>query len=126
MRHFTLRLLALLCWAFVSCGPNPLPDDKLAYVGQWKAPSGFTMDIKADGTADIDQFVSPSDPEYGRLCIKVAPTKIRGLNVDFQEGKVLEVSVTAKYGKTYTITRPPYKEGNEMKIVLNGITLTRQ
>jgi hypothetical protein len=126
MRHLASLLCAPFCWLLVSCGPEPLPDDKLIYVGQWRAQSGFMIDIKADGTADISQLVSPSDPEYGRLCIKVGPPVIRGMNLDFPGEKVLEVSVSTKYGKTYTIDRPPSREGNEMTMVLNGITLTKQ
>jgi hypothetical protein len=126
IRHPLPILLPSLCWLFISCGTNPLPDDKLVYVGQWKAQSGFMLEIRADGTADISQLVSPSNPEYGRLCIKVGPPEIRGLNVDFQGEKVLEVALSMKYGKTYTIDRPPYREGNGMQMVLNGITLTKR
>jgi hypothetical protein len=126
MRHSLPLLLVSLCWVFISCGPTPLPDDKLAYVGQWKGQSGFLLDIKADGTADIEQRVSPSDPEYGRLCVKVGPPVIRGMRVAFLSETVVEVSVAMKYARTYTIDRPPFREGTETKVVLNGITLTKQ
>jgi len=126
MRTSFIVFFAIVCCLSISCGPKPLPHDKLIFVGQWKAHSGFTIEIKLDGTADLTQYLDHTDPDYERLCIKVGPPIIRGIPLSFKGDDILEVSKTMLYGKTYKIEQPPHQDGDHIKMILNGVTLIKQ
>jgi len=126
MRRPFIVFLATVCCLSISCGPKPLPNDKLVFVGQWEAHSGFTIDIKANGTAELTQYLDHTDPDYERLCIKVGPPIIKDIPLTFKGDDVLEVSKTMLYARTYKIEQPPYQDGDHIKMVLNGVTLIKQ
>ena len=126
MRSSFIVFLGALCCMFTSCGPKPLPSDKIAFVGQWKASSGFTLTINANGTATLFQSIDHANPDYERLCITVGPKTIEDIPVSFVGDDILEVSKPFLYAKTYKIDRPPYRDGDSVKMVLNGVTLIKQ
>jgi len=99
-----LLLIAILSMPFlwISCeaieGATPIPRDKERYVGMWESKSGFTIEIKASGLADIMHDLSQGDPDYEQLWIKVGP-KVRG---ELARGREANGICEGLYGRTAT------------------------
>ena len=116
--------------ASLSCGSGgregPIPADKLAFVGTWRAHSGFTVDVHADGFANVVQSQRPELPDSEDLSIRVAPPVISHIRVAFRgEGTFVLIS-PRNYAREYHITRSPYLQGGTWLMALDGVTLTRQ
>ncbi len=126
MRTSLSLFLLFVCTLLISCGPKPIPNDKLAFVGQWETSSGFTLEISANGTATLIQYVDQLNPDYERLCIKVGPKTIEGLSVTFTGSERIDVVKPGLYGRTYQIDKAPYQDGDSLKMVLNGVTLIKR
>ena len=75
MRRPFIVFLATVCCLSISCGPKPLPNDKLVFVGQWEAHSGFTIDIKANG--------APYTEEARQEFQKALPARLPGSGVRY-------------------------------------------
>jgi hypothetical protein len=92
-----------------SCG-QPVPDDKAAYVGEWRAPNMSLMltkegrvsykRVKGNGTTTVD----------GPL------RRFEGTN--FVVGIPL-------LSTTFEVSRAPYQEAGTWKMVVDGVELTR-
>ena len=117
----------IVSWAVgYFAGPTPLPQERQAFVGVWKSESGFQLEIKAEGTANIKQIANRDNPDYEALNIWVAPKNIEGMRVKFTGGNNLEVAIPSLYGKVYHIDRAPFIEDGRTKIVLNGVTFVKE
>ena len=116
----------IFAWLLSSCGPTPIPENKTNFVGQWKSQSGFLIEIKADGTADIQQKISQTEPDFEYLCIKVGPPIIKDLSVKFIDDSTLEVLKPTLYAKAYKISKAPFRDQDNFKMILNNVELTRQ
>ena len=106
--------------------PEPIPPDKQTFVGAWVTASGFRLDIRADGTADITQIADTSAPDYARLNLKVAPRAIDGIFVRFREGDLLEVVKPTLYAREYHIDSYPSEDSHPLKMVLNGVAFEKR
>jgi len=106
------RLLILFfagLFLFTGCG-IPLPDDKRDYAGLWQAPS-MSLLIEPDGSV-----------RYKRIK-KGATTEISGPIQEFRGDDFVVGFALIK--TTFEVSRPPYLEGNEWKMVVDGVVLTR-
>jgi hypothetical protein len=101
-------LLALLC-ALGACGV-PVPREKSAYVGEWQAPTMYLL-ITADGSV-----------RYARLR-GGARTNVEGPLKGF-DGDNFEVGV-GPLSTTFVVSTPPYLDGGDWKMVVDGVELTR-
>ncbi len=126
MRSIFIIILGFLCCLLTACGPESIPGDKANFIGEWNVGSDFSLSIRANGTARLYQYIDTANPDYDKLCIKVGPRIIEDLQVKFLEGNGLEIANPTLYGKTYTIDRPPYRDGDRIKMVLNGVVLMKQ
>lgn len=126
MRLTSVIFLGILCCLLIACGPKPIPSNKAGFVGEWTIGSAFRLNINANGTARLFQLIDPASPDYDKLCIKVGPRIIEGMQVKFLVGDVLELAKPTLYGRTYKIDRPPYQDGDSVKMVLNGVVLVKQ
>lgn len=123
-----LSLLALgaLC---LSCGggrsETPIPGNRRAFIGSWRAPSGFTLTINAGGFASVVQTQRPDLPDSENLSIKVAPPVIGHIRVYFPNDRMLQLISPHLYAREYRVTRAPYREGGTWHVVLDGVTLDR-
>jgi hypothetical protein len=106
-------------------GPTPIPQEKQAFVGVWRSESGFQLEIKAEGTANIKQIENRESSDCEALNIGVAPENIEGMRVKFTGKSNLEVIIPSLYGKVYHIDRAPFVEDGRTKMVLNGVTLVK-
>ena len=105
--------------------PTPIPQDRQAFVGVWRSQSGFQLEIKAEGMANIRQIANHDDPDCKTLNIGVAPENIEGMRVKFTGKDSLEVVIPGNYGKVYHIDRTPFVEDGRTKMVLNGVTFVK-
>ncbi len=121
----SLLLLVIMSGAFV-CGPKPIPPDKTAFVGEWSTRSGFTLWLNANGKARLFQPLERASPDFDSIGIKVAPPVTEELRVQFVAPNRLDIWKTMLYGKRYRVDRPPYQDGDSVRMVLNGVTFTRR
>jgi hypothetical protein len=130
MKSLLIVTFLLMPFLWMSCeafrGATPIPHDKEAFIGKWESKSGFTIDIKASGVADISHNLSQADADYERLCIKVGPHVIKEIFVKFERENTLVVSKPMVYSKVYKVEQQPYEEDNQWKMVLNGVTFVKQ
>ena len=126
MSKYSLLLLSFLI-SFTSCqNAKSIPKDKESYIGLWISHSGFQIDIKSAGTASITQIADTLNPDFSRLNIKVAPTFIKEMIVEFKGDSILLVKKPLYFAKEYLINKSPYQEGDTLKLVLNGVILIKQ
>jgi hypothetical protein len=124
-----LLILFLALLLFMSCEvldkATPIPPEKASFIGLWTSSSGFRIDIKSTGTADITQIADIANPDYEKLNIKVAPPIIQDIRVKFREDNTLEVAKPTLYAKEYHIDSYPYRDSLNSKMVLNGVTFVK-
>lgn len=94
-------------------------------MGVWRSESGFQLEIKAEGTANIRQIADHNKPDCKALNIGVAPQSIDGMRVKFLGGDSLEVVIPSLYGKVYHIDRTVFVEDGRTRMVLNGVTFVK-
>jgi hypothetical protein len=101
--------------------PTPIPQENQAFVGVWRSESGFQLEIKAEGTANIKQIANRNEPDCEAMNIGVAPENIEGMRVKFTGKGNLTVVIPSLYGKVYQIDRVPFVENGRTRMVLNGV-----
>jgi hypothetical protein len=92
-----------------ACG-MAVPDDKAAYVGDWRGPN-MTLVLTKDGTVS-----------YKRL----KGTTTTSINAPLRrfEGDNFVVGIPF-FSSTFEVSKPPYQEGGSWKMVVDGVELTR-
>jgi len=104
-------LVALLLLA--ACG-KPLPPDKVAYVGDWRA-SNMRLRITADGTVEYKR-------EEKRAGVQTS-SEINGPLRRF-EGDSFVVGIPG-ISTTFAVSRAPYQQDGRWKMVVDGVELWR-
>jgi hypothetical protein len=104
---------------------TPIPPDKASFVGLWTSSSGFKIDIKSAGTADITQIEDEANPDYQKLNLLVAPILIKDLRVYFKTDNTLEVIKPTQYAKKYHIDSYPSSDSLHSTMILNGVRFER-
>jgi hypothetical protein len=92
-----------------ACG-QAVPDDKSAYVGQWRAPN-MTLLLAKDGTVSYK---------------RVKGTATTTINAPLRrfEGDNFVVGIPF-FSTTFEVSKPPYQEAGTWKMVVDGVELTR-
>ena len=126
--HPQLLVLLVLGAASVSCGGReaPIPGEKRAFIGTWRASSGFTLAIDSSGFASVVQTLRPELPDSANLSIKVAPPVIARIQVHFPSDSTLELITPRLFARNYRITRAPYLADGRWHLVLDGVDLERE
>jgi hypothetical protein len=104
-----LFAVILACLFLCACA-NPLPPDRLQYAGDWQSPE-MRLLILADGTVS-----------YKRLK-QGATVSVNGPLQRF-EGDNFVVGIWS-LTTTFVVSRPPYEENGQWKMVVDGVELTR-
>ena len=99
-------VLALLLFG---CG-EPVPPEKAAYVGEWKAPGMYLL-LLQDGSV-----------QYKRIKAGVT-TSVSGPLQGF-EGDNFAVGI-GLMKTTFVVSKPPYQDGAVWKMVVDGVELTK-
>jgi hypothetical protein len=114
---------------FESCTnpkPIPIPKDREAFIGKWVSTSGFQIEIKSSGTANIKQILNSQSPDYDKLNIKVAPLVLEEMLVTFERDSILTISKPRLYAKEFLIKNLPFTDEDSIRIILNGVVLTKK
>jgi hypothetical protein len=101
-----------LLWALLTlsgCG-QPVPDDKAAYVGDWRGQD-MTLALTKDGTV-----------RYHR--VKGNTTTSINAPLRSFDGDSFVVGIPF-FSTTFEVTRPPHQEAGRWKMVVDGVELTR-
>jgi hypothetical protein len=101
--------LALLAAMLCGCG-QPVPPDKVAYVGEWQAKTMYLL-ITGDGSI-----------RYRRLR-GGATTSVEGPLKGF-DGDHFEVGI-GPFSTMFVVSKPPYQDGATWKMVVDDVELTR-
>ena len=111
MHHPLARFLwiAAAALALAGCG-NPVPPDKLAYVGEWKAKDMWLV-ITRDGSVRYERR-----RDNARTSIN-APLQAF-------EGDSFVVGIGPMKTK-FVVSKPPYRDGAVWKMVVDGVELVR-
>jgi len=104
---FVIPLLALA--ALAGCSKS-VPQEKLAYVGEWQEPNMYLL-ITAEGSVTYKRIKDGSTTSID------APLK--GF-----EGNNFEVGV-GPMATTFVVSKPPYRVGNEWRMVVDGQELIK-
>ena len=108
IRDTTFSILAVML-LLVAC-TNPLPPEKSAYVGQWKAP-GMSLLILQDGSVSYNRIKSGVT-----TTINAPLKKFEGDN--FVVGFGL-------WTTTFVVSKPPREEAGRWKMTVDGVELSR-
>jgi hypothetical protein len=102
--------IVVFLFCLYGCG-KPVPADKADYVGEWSA-SNMLLSIAPNGHV-----------EYKRQWGASTSTSASG---PIQEFKGDDFSVGVLFlSTTFVVSRPPYREGDTWKMVVDGVELTR-
>src|SRR5687767_13999210 len=107
MRKYLYAIV--LAAVLFGCG-KPVPPEKAAYVGEWKAP-GMHLLLLQDGSV-----------EYKRIKSGMS-TSVNGPLQGF-EGDNFVVGV-GLMKTTFVVSKPPYQDGGTWKMVVDGVELTK-
>ena len=108
-KQISLAILVAAALILSACG-QPVPDDKAAYVGEWRGQT-MTLLLMKDGTV-----------HYARVKGSVT-TSIDGPLRRF-EGDNFVVGIPF-ISTTFEVSKPPYQEAGTWKMVVDGVELTR-
>lgn len=102
-------IISLLPLFLYGCGIQ-VPEEKAQYVGEWRAPQMYLL-ITQDGSV-----------EYKRIK-GGARTSVSGPLRAF-EGDNFVVGIPV-FSTTFIVSKVPYEENGQWKMVVDGVTLTR-
>jgi hypothetical protein len=111
MRILSSLLLAAGLIASSCAWADPVPADKLAYVGNWQG-KGMQLSLSKEGKV-----------KYKRN----EPGKNLDLSLDLLgfNGNNFDVGVPF-LRSTFVVSKPPHREGGEWKMTVDGVELTRE
>jgi len=110
MTKFAPSIILLVAALTLSACGQPVPPEKAAYVGEWRAPAMGLL-ITQDGSV-----------AYKRLKAGVK-TSAKGPIQRF-EGDDFVVGVPL-FSTTFEVSKPPYQEAGKWKMVVDGVELTK-
>ncbi len=103
---FVILILIL----FSGCSSNPIPPDKIHYVGEWQSKE-MSLLILQDGSLAYQRLKGGGS------------TEITGPIKEFQGDNF--IVGFAFFTTTFEVSKPPYEVDGVWKIVVDGITLTK-
>lgn len=110
LRAWAIAVLVLINLLLAGCG-MPVPADKAQYVGQWHAESMYLF-ISADGRVEYNRRSG-----NGHVSINGPIQRFTGNNFDVGLGP---------FSTTFVVSRPPWKDDGQWKMVVDGVELVRQ
>ena len=109
-RFIMLLMLAAFIGLLGGCNSIPIPEEKSNYVGTWEGV-GFHLTISDDGSVDYRRV----NGNYTKTV--TGPVK----NFEGDDFVVGVFFITT----TFEVQHPPYKEGDEWLMVVDGVELIK-
>jgi len=109
MKYSELLVLLPLLGSLVGCGKS-VPQEKASYVGEWQEKAMYLL-ITQDGSV-----------KYKRMK-NSGTTSLDGPLKGFS-GNNFEIGV-GPMATTFVVSKPPYREGDQWKMVVDGLELTK-
>lgn len=109
MKRATMVFLLTATLMLSACG-KPVPPEKSAYVGEWRAQAMVLL-ITQDGSVAYKRMKGGTT------------TSVNGPLRQF-EGDNFVVGVPL-ISTTFEVSRPPYQQGGKWKMVVDGVELTK-
>jgi hypothetical protein len=113
-----LRMIMLVCCLLVPqfsfATPMAVPPEKSAYVGDWQGKA-MRLAIAQDGKIEYKR-----DRPGKNLSIHIELVRFDGDN--FEAGANTE---WFKVASTFVVSKPPYRDGDKWKMVVDGVELTK-
>ncbi|HSB60207.1 MAG TPA: hypothetical protein VLI67_00715 [Vicinamibacteria bacterium] len=109
MRARAGSALGLLALLLAGCG-QPVPADRADYVGEWRAPGMYLL-ITRDGRVEYTRSRGGS-----KTSVSGPLQEFRG--DDFRVGVLFLAT-------TFVVSRPPWRDGDRWRMVVDGVELTR-
>lgn len=105
------NLLITCCFVVLltGCG-KPVPPEKAAYVGEWQEKAMYLV-ITQDGSVNYKRLKGG------------ASVSVTGPLKEFK-GDNFEVGI-GPMTTTFEVNKPPFQEGEQWKMVVDGVVLTR-
>ena len=104
------KIAALAILLLAAACAKPLPPDKADYAGEWQSPAMYLL-ITKDGSVRYKRL-------KGGATVSVdAPIK------EFQGNNF--VAGVGPMTTTFIVNKPPYKDGDKWKMVVDDVELTR-
>ncbi len=99
----------ILGFFLLGCG-KPVPQEKAAYIGEWQSHAMY-LNITQDGQVNYKRKDGNASTEIN------APIKeFHGNDFDVGVGPM---------STTFTVSKPPYQDGAQWKMVVDGVELVR-
>jgi hypothetical protein len=113
----------LICTWFSSCEKvQPIPKDKLAFVGKWNSEVGISIEILAKGRANIIRL----SPKSGAEKLDIGASDPTNFRVYFRDNDRLELIQPFNIARQYKIDQYPNRIDDRMVMILNGIKLIKE
>lgn len=109
MKNSVIILLMALT-VLVGCS-QPVPSDKLDYVGEWESPEMYLL-ILADGTVSYTRL-----KDGGKVSINGPMKGFEGNNFEVGMGLL---------ATTFEVSQPPYFEDGKWFMVVDGVKLQKR
>ena len=110
IRFVSIGLIVTFTFLFAGCNSIPVPEDKKSYIGTWEGV-GFHLTITENGGVD-----------YRRVRGKTS-TKISGPLKNFK-GDDFIVGMLF-FSTTFNVNRPPYLDGDDWFMIIDGVELKK-
>jgi len=102
--------LLILVPFLLACSGKPVPEEKRDYIGVWKGPN-VTLEIYSQGRVHYRKI-------HGGGSTKISAPIKEFIGNDFVTGVLF-------FKTRFRVSRPPYREGGRLKMVVDGIKLTK-
>jgi hypothetical protein len=109
MKYPKLLVLFALLSSLGGCG-KPVPKEKSMYVGEWQEKAMYLL-ITQDGSVKYKRM-----KDGGTTSVEGPLKGFNGNNFDVGLGPM---------ATTFVVTKPPYQDGEQWKMVVDGLELTK-
>ena len=109
-RFVWVLVVAVLTGLLIGCNSIPIPEEKKAYVGTWKG-IGFQLTIRENGGIDYRRV-------NGKYSTSVTGPLKNFIGDNFVVGVLFATT-------TFEVQHPPYREGDDWFMVVDGVELKR-
>jgi hypothetical protein len=109
MKYPKLLVLFALLGSLGGCG-KPVPKEKSMYVGEWQEKAMYLL-ITQDGSVKYKRM-----KDGGTTSVEGPLKGFNGNNFDVGLGPM---------ATTFVVTKPPYQDGEQWKMVVDGLELTK-